>query len=162
MIYIGLKHSLIYHPDHSSWEFWKIRNRTMEFKEGHTCPGNLGGPLNPSVNEVVGMGTGMPIPPWYYHSYVQRWNTSCIEAFPQLLWARIIVPILERYEQSRREHADLFPIWMVKWKLISAFPHGNEWFPHIGCINKNSCPEADPFRTEWEKLSFQLPVVVLI
>lgn len=41
------------HPDHSGLEFWERDNR-MEYKEGHTYPGNMGGQVYPRVNEMLG------------------------------------------------------------------------------------------------------------
>lgn len=61
MSHLGLKHSLIYHPDHSSLEFWKIYCR-MDYKEEHTYLGNMGGQIDPGVNVVVEIGMGMPTP----------------------------------------------------------------------------------------------------
>lgn len=34
----------------------------MDYKEEHTCLGNMGGQIDPGVNAVVEIGVGMPTP----------------------------------------------------------------------------------------------------
>ena len=68
MSHPGLEHSHIYHPDHSSVEFWKILYK-MDYKEGHACPGNLDDQVDPSVNGVVETGMRMPTPLYHQQNY---------------------------------------------------------------------------------------------